>query len=212
MIDPESQANLSQAGKQKNESSDSESSDQAMDDEPDPLQDGVSHQESLDVSVASRPAAEPSKHPTGAQRNQTADTNKAEGFEEASGRPGEGESDLASSGDQVVKTAPGVTPTQRPLEESQSVTSPSGTGKKSKAANKSMVKTREPVLDENANVESNVKQNGKANQKGKNASKLETTEQKMACGSQTPSQVTLINAHKVLSCRVNESENSWCFC
>lgn len=196
MIDPESQANPSQAVKQKNESSDSESSDQAMDDEPDPLQDGVSHPESLDGSIASHPAAEPSKHPTGAQSDQTADTNKAEGSEEASGRTGEG--------DQVFKTAPGVTPTQRPLEESKSVTSPSGTGKKSKAANKNTVKAREPVLDENANTESNVKKKGQANQKGKNASKLETTEQKMACGSQAPSQVTLINAQKVLSCRVHE--------
>lgn len=201
MVNPESQSNLSQEQeqvvKQRNGSSDSESSDHVMDDKPDSLQSEASHVESLDGSAASNPAAEPSEHTAGAQRDQTADTKEADGPEESSGRPGEGESDGPnSSGDKVVKTAPGDIPTQRPLEESKNVISPSGKGKKTTAANKNVAETKEPVLDHNANVE----RKGQTNQKGKNKSKQETTEQKVALGSQTPSQVTLINAHEASAC------------
>lgn len=201
MVNPESQSNLSpeqeQVIKQRNESSDSESSDHVMDDRPDSLQSQVSHDESLDRTGASNPtadpsehAAEPSEHTAGAQRDQTADTKEADGAEESPGRPGEGESDgLNSSGDKIVKMAPGEIPTQRPLEERKNVTSSSGTSKKTQAANKT-AETRETLLDHNAHVEGK----GQANQKGSNKSKKATTEQKVAFGSETPSQVMLINA------------------
>lgn len=201
MVNPESQSNLSlekkQVVKQRNESSDSESSDCVMDERPDSVQSQVSCPESLDGTGASNPAAEPSEHAAGPQRDQTADTKEADGPKDSPGRPGEGESDGPnSSGDKVAKTAPGEIPTQRTLEESKNVTAASGMSKKTQAANKKTAETREALLDHNANVEGK----GQTKQKGTNESKQEATEQKVAFGSETPSQVTLMNAH----------EASWC--
>lgn len=181
-MNQESQTNLSkeQAVKQRNESSDSESSDRLMDDRADSLQGEVSHVESLDGTEASTSGAEPPEDTAGAQSDQTADAKEADASEGSSGRPGEGEKDGPhSSGDKVVKTAQGDIPTQRPLEESKNVISPSGTSKQT--ANKKTAETRGSVLDHNANVE----QKGPTNQKG-NKSKQKTTEQK----------VTLMNTHE----------------
>lgn len=200
-MDPKSQSNPSQKEtvKKRSESSGSEESKDAMDEGPDSLQDEASHMESLDSSMASTPGAEPSEHTTGAVRDQT--TDREEGSKEASGRPGESGKDKPNSpGDQIVKTAPSDTPTERPVEESKSVMSPTDEGKKSKSANKNMINTRESVLDHNANVESNGKQQGKTNQKNK--SKQKTTEQKMVFGPQPPLQVTLINVHEVQKVQV----------
>lgn len=199
MVKPGSQTNLSQnqeqVVKQRNESSDSESSDRVMDDASDSLQGEESHVESLEGTETSNPAAESPEHTAGAQRDQTADTKEPDASEESLGRPGEGESDGPnSSGDKVVKTAPGDIPTQRPPEESKNVISPSGTGEKTNAADKKTAETREPVLDHNANMD----QKGQSDQKNK--SKQETTEQKVAFGSETPSQVTLINPHEASCC------------
>lgn len=194
MIDPKSQSNPSQEESvwKRSESSGSEESKDAMDEGPDSLQDEASHTESLDSSMAPTPGAEPSEHTKGAVRDQTTDR------EEASDRPGESGKDKPNSpGDQIVKTAPSDTATERPVEESKSVMSPTNEGKKSKSANKNMVNTKQSVLDHNANVESNGKQQGKTNQTGKNKSKQKTIEQKMVFGPQPPIQVTLINVHKV---------------
>lgn len=202
-MDPKSQSNPSQkeSVRKRSESSGSEDSKDAMDEGPDSLQDEASHTESLDSSMASTPGAEPSEHTTGAVRDQT--TGKQEGSKEASGRPGESGKDRPNSpGDQIVKTAPRDTPTERLVEESKSVMSPTDEGRKSKSANKNTVNTREPVLDHNANVESNRKQQGKTNQTGKNKSKQKTTEQKMVFGPQPPLQVTLINVHEARKCRL----------
>lgn len=193
--------NSEQSLKKRNELSDSECSDHAMDDRPDSVQDGVSHTESLDSSISSKHGAEPCEHMTGAVRDKATDGEEAEGSKEASSSPGESVNDTPhSSRDQIVKTAPD-TPTQRPVEETKSVMSRSGTGQKSKAANNNTVKKREPVLDHNANEESNEKQKANTNQKRKNESKQKTTEQNMVFGFQTPSQVTLINSHEASTCR-----------
>lgn len=192
MVDPKSQSNSPQkeSVKKRNESSGSEEAKDSMDERPDSLQDEASHTDSLDSSIASTPGAEPSEHKTGAEGEQTTYREEEKGSKEASGRPGESVKDRPkSSEDQIVKTAPGDTPTGRAVEESKCVMSSSDVG------NKNMVNTREPVLDHNANMESDGKQKGKSNQTGK-TSKQETTEQKMVFGSQPPSQVTLINAHK----------------
>lgn len=172
--------------KQRTESSDSESSDHVMDDCPDSLQGEEGPGES-------NPAAELSEPTAAAPKEQTADTKEADGPEEVPGRPGEGEGDGPnSSADTVVKTAPGDAPTERPLEHSKNVMS--GEGKKK--ANKKAAETREPVLDLNANVEGT----GRTNQTGTNKSNQETTEQKVAVGCETPSQVTPMNAHEA-ACR-----------
>lgn len=182
-----------QAVKQIPESSDSESSSRVTDDRPDSLQSEASHTESLDGTGASSTAAEPPEHTAGTERNQAADAS-----EKPSGEPGDGGSDSPnSSGDKVVKTAPGEIPTHRPLEESKNDTSPPSMGKKTNAANQKTADTREPVLDHNANVE----QKDQTNQNGKNKSKQETTKRKVASASETPSQVTLINVHKAPRCK-----------
>lgn len=199
-MDPKSQSNPSQkeSVRKRNNSFGSEESKDAMDEGPDSLQDEASHIESLDSSMASTPGAEPSEHTTGA-RDLT--TDREEGSKEASGRPGKSGKDKPNSpGDQTVKTAPSNTPTERRVEESKSVMTPTDQGKKSKSANKNMVNTREPVLDQNTNVESNGKQQGKTKQKEKNKSK--TTEQKMVFGPQPPLQVTLINVHEARKVQV----------
>lgn len=184
MVNPEGRSNLSQeqAVKQRTESSDSESSDHVIDDCPDSLQ-------GEEGPAESNPAAEPSEPTAAAPKEQTADTKEADGPEEAPGRPGEGEGDGPNScADTVVKTAPGDAPTEQPLEHSKNVMS--GEGKKK--ANKKAAETTEPVLDLNANVE----RAGRTNQTGTNESNQETTEQKVAVGCETPSQVTPMNAHE----------------
>lgn len=194
MVNSESQTKeQEQAVKQRNESSDSESSSRVTDDRPDSLQSEVSHTESLDGTGAPSVAAEPPDHTAGAQRDQAAAAS-----EEPSGRPVDaGSDDPNSSGDKkVVKTAPGGIVTHRPLEESKNVISPSGTGKKTNAANQKTAETRDSVLDHSANLE----QKGQTNQKGKNKSKKETAEPKVASGSETASQVTLNNVHKAPRC------------
>lgn len=192
--------NIEQSLKKRNELSDSECSDHAMNDRPDPVQDGVLHTESFDSSISSEHGAEPCEHMTGAVRDQATDGEESEGSKEASSSPEKSVNDTPhSSRDQIVKTPD--TPTQRPVEESKSVMSRSGTGQKSKAANKNTVKNRESVLDHNANEESNAKRKANTNQKRKNESKQKTTEQNMVFGSQTPSQVTMINTHEASTCR-----------
>lgn len=186
-MDSRSQStNNEQSLKKRNELSDSECSDHAMDDRPDSVQDGVSHTESLDSSISSEHGAEPCEHMTGAAKDQATDREESEGSKEASSSPGKNVND---------------TPGQRPVEESKSLMSQSGTGQKSKAANKNTVKNREPVLDHNANEESNEKQKANTNKKKKNESKQKTTEQNMVFGFQTPSQVTLINTHEAPTCK-----------
>lgn len=199
MVNPESQYNLSQEQvvNRRKESSDSESSDSVMDDRPDSLQSQASHVKSLDGTEASKPAAEPSEHTAGAQKDQTADQKEADGPEKSSGPTGGGESESPkSTGDKVVKKAPDDIPTQRPLGESKNVNSPSGTAKKTKTASNKLAKTREAVLDHNANME----RKRQTTQKGKNKSKQETAEQKAVFSSQTPAQVTLIHTHVASWC------------
>lgn len=203
MMDPKRQSNPSQkeSVRKRSKPSGSEESKDAMDEEPDSHQDEASHTKSLDSSMPSTPGAEPPEHTTGAVRDQT--TDREEASKETSGRPGESGKDKPNPpGDQIVKTAPSDTPTERPVEESKSVMSPTDVGKKSKSTNKNMVNTREPVLDHNANVESNGKQQGKTNQTGKNKSKQKRTEQKMVFGPQSPTKVTLINVHEARTYRL----------
>ncbi|TDH02962.1 hypothetical protein EPR50_G00157870 [Perca flavescens] len=163
-------------------SSGSESSDNAMDETPDSLQDGPSSLESQPSSLAANiPAAPPEDTPV-VEREKAAATEEAGTVgqpEEAPGNPDKGESNTPkSTQDQTLDTAPADTPT--PISgDSKITTSQSGSGKGTKATNPEEQKAekknsknkkdtaKQPALDQNANVEQNVKQTKQSKPKGK---------------------------------------------
>lgn len=183
------------------DSSDSESSDNAMDVTQDSLQDAVS---SLDSQSSSLAANSPET---------TAARVEVKSSEETPHTTYEGERNAPkSTQDQTLNTTPTDTPTQQPVpEDSKSTTSQLDTDKGAKTTNtkeqKSAKKnsknkkdiatqdTKQPALDQNANVEPNVKQTGQTKQKGNNqqAQKQKQNleaERKAVGGSQTPTKVT----------------------
>lgn len=150
------------------ESSDSESSDTTMDERPDSLQDV---QSSLKIQPSSLAAdSEKAVGPVEARCCE-------EGSPKAGGQASDGPK---STQGQKLKTAPADNlPQQPPPQDDKSMTSQSGPGKKSKATNyaeqnpdskkkKDITKTKQPVLDQNANVELNASQTGQTKQKRKN--------------------------------------------
>ncbi|XP_070779019.1 E3 ubiquitin-protein ligase rnf213-alpha [Enoplosus armatus] len=170
----------------KKTTSDSESSDNPMDETPDSLQDGSSSLESQPSSLAANVTAAPPEDTQVTPSKKTAataETRTGRQSEEAPGKPDEGESNAPKSiQDQTLETAPADTPTQHPAsEDSKSTTSQSGSGKGTKATDpkdqktdrknsknkKDTTATKQPTLDQNANVEPNVKQTGQNKQKGK---------------------------------------------
>ncbi|XP_044037270.1 E3 ubiquitin-protein ligase rnf213-alpha [Siniperca chuatsi] len=193
------------------DSSDSESSDNAMDETPDSLQDGSSSLESQPSSLVANTPAAPPEDTQVIQSEQTAATVEAKTgkqSEDDPGNPEEGESNAPkSTQDQTLKTAPADTPTQHPTsKDSKSTTSQSGSGIGAEATNakdqktdrknsknkKDTAATKHPTLDQNANMEPNAKQTGQNKQKGKSQQdqKQKPTAaagQKMVFGSQTPS-------------------------
>ncbi|XP_051243364.1 LOW QUALITY PROTEIN: E3 ubiquitin-protein ligase rnf213-alpha-like [Dicentrarchus labrax] len=198
--------NQGQTTKGERESSDSESSDNAMDETPESLQDGLSLESQPSSLTANTPAA-PSEHAQVIQGETTAAPMETASSEEAPGNPDEGESNAPkSTQDQRLKTALTDTKNKQPTsEDSKSTTPQSDSGKGTKATNskeqktdknsknkKDTVPTKQPALDQNANVELKVKQTGQTKPKGKSQQEQKqkqapAAEQKMVFGSQEPS-------------------------
>ncbi|XP_040919421.1 E3 ubiquitin-protein ligase rnf213-alpha isoform X2 [Toxotes jaculatrix] len=196
------------------DSSDSESSNNAMDETPDSLQDEFCSMDSQPSSTAAAPSA--GTQETQCEKTATpVEAHTASQAEEAPGNCNEEESNAQkSTHDQTLKTAPADTPTQHPTsEDSKSMTpqSGSGSGKGTKATNpkdqktdrkdskKGTVTTKQPTLDQNANVEPNVRQTGQTKQKGKSQQvqkqkQTVATEQKMVFGPQTSSKTDNIGS------------------
>ncbi|XP_040012185.1 E3 ubiquitin-protein ligase rnf213-alpha isoform X2 [Xiphias gladius] len=202
----DNQKKMTQGGR---DTSDSESSNIAMDETLDSPQDDFSSMEGQSSSLIANNIAAPSEGTQISESEKTAATaeaNAARQSEEAPGNSNEGESNAQkSTQDQTLKTAPADTPTQHPTsEESKSTTPQTGSGKGMKAANpedqktdrknskKDTVTTKQPTLDQNANVEPNVKQTGQTKQKqntqkDQKQKQTATAEQKMVFGPQTSS-------------------------
>lgn len=150
-----------------------------MDERPDSLQDVPSSVKIQPSSLAADAPAVPSED-TAAHCEKAVGPVEARGSEEASPKPGGKDSDgPKSTQDQKLKTAPADTlPQQPPPQDNKNMTSQSGAGKKSKATNsaeqntdskkKDIAKTKQPVLDQNANVEPNASQTGQTKEKRKN--------------------------------------------
>ncbi|XP_070836494.1 E3 ubiquitin-protein ligase rnf213-alpha [Chaetodon trifascialis] len=192
------QEQKTQAGR---ESSDSESSSNAMDETPDSLQDGLTSLESQPSSLAANAPAAPSED-TQVIQSETAAAAEAGGSEEAPGNPDERENNaLTSTQDQTLKTALTGSPTQQPLSEDSKGTTPqSGSGKGTVATNpkenrknsknkKNTAATKQPALDQNANVDPGEKQTGQTKQEGKKQQNQQkpAAGQKMVFGPQRPS-------------------------
>ncbi|XP_029293033.1 LOW QUALITY PROTEIN: E3 ubiquitin-protein ligase rnf213-alpha-like [Cottoperca gobio] len=196
----DNQGKSTQGGK---DSSDSESSDNTMDETPDSLKDGSSSQESQPSSVAANDPAAPAEDTQVDQSEKTAATVEARAArqsEEAPRNPDEGEINAPkSTPDQTLNTAPADT--QTPMsEDSKSApsqkeitktTNPKDqkTEKKNSKNKKDTPATKQPTLDQNANVEKNVKRTGQIKPKGKSQQEQQATVaagQQMVFGSQTP--------------------------
>lgn len=183
-----------------------------MDETVDSLQDGLSSLESQPGSSRASTPAAPSEDSKVSQNEKTAATEEARNLEEAPGNPDEGESNEGkSSQDQTLKTAPADTPAQQPMsEDAKSTTPQSDSGKEKKATNpndqktdkknpknkKDTATTQQATLDQNANVELNVKQTGPTNQKGKDQQEQKQKRglaagQEMVFGQQSQSKVRL---------------------
>ncbi|XP_023265809.1 E3 ubiquitin-protein ligase RNF213 [Seriola lalandi dorsalis] len=192
------------------DSSDSEGSNNAMDETPDSLQDEFSSMESQPSFSVADSTAEPDSEGTQVIQSEKAaaaeETNTARQVEDAPGNSNEGESNAQkSTQDQKPTTAPADTPTQHPTsEDSKSTTPQSGSGIGTTATNpkdqktdrkkskKDTVSTKQPTLDQNANMEPNVKQTGQTKQKGKSQQEQKpkqtvASEEKMVFGPQTSS-------------------------
>ena len=194
------------------ESSDSESSDNAMDETADSLQDGLSSLESQPGSSRANTPVAPSEDSKVSPNEKTAAAEEARNPEDAPGNPDEGVSHEAkSTQDQTLKTAPADPPAQQPMsEDGKSTTPQSDPGKEKKATNlndqktdkknknkKDTATTQQPTLDQNANEDPNVKQTGPTKQKGKNQQDQKQKQgpaagQQMVSGSQSQSKVILI--------------------
>lgn len=182
-----------------------------MDETPDSLQDELSPLESQSSSSVVTISDVPSVDAQATQSEKTTATAEATTSEEAPGKPDVGESNgLKSTQDQTLKTSDDTPTQQTILEDSKSTTSEPGSCKKSKATNlkdqqtdrknskdsQDTVKTKQPTLDQNENVEPNAKQGGRTKQKGKNEQDLKQkvtppAQQRMVFGLQTPSRVIL---------------------
>ncbi|KAG7242861.1 hypothetical protein INR49_018116 [Caranx melampygus] len=158
------------------DSSDSESSNNAMDETPDSLQDELS---SMESEPSFSVAAEPTEAAKVTQSEKAAATEAAKQAEEVSGDSNKGQNNAQKSGqDQKVITAPGDTPNQQATSQ-ESTTPQLGSGNKTtntdpkdqktdrKKSKKDAVSNKEPALDQNANVEPNVKQTGQTKQRGR---------------------------------------------
>lgn len=162
------------------DSYESESSDNAVDETTDSLQDGphsLEHPPDFSAEIPPAPSED-----TQVVQSETAPGGVEARTEEAPGNPTEGETNaLQASQDQKLqeKTAPADTPTPA-AEDGKSATSQSGKGTKSNNPKDQMTEKKntknkndaaaknQPPVDQNANVEQNVKEPGQNKQKGKN--------------------------------------------
>ncbi|KAL3987051.1 centrosome and spindle pole-associated protein 1 [Sarotherodon galilaeus] len=167
------------------DSSDSESSDNAMDTTPDSLQDRLSSCESQPSSLTANDIVATAED---AQVNQSeksdgpVQANTVEQCEAATSSPNEMESSAQESPDnQSQKTGPADTPAERPAsEDKKSTTSQSASSESTKATTakdpkektlknqKEADNAKKPKQDQNANVAANAKQSKENTQKGKN--------------------------------------------
>ncbi|XP_033998788.1 E3 ubiquitin-protein ligase rnf213-alpha isoform X3 [Trematomus bernacchii] len=211
------------------DSSESESSENAMDDTPESLQDGPSSLESQPSSVAADIPAGPSEDKQEVQSEMEALALEARTPIHSGDAPGitvEGESNaLKSAQDQALNTAPADT--QTPIQEdskseSKTVASQAGSGKGNKATNlqdentekkgskkrKDLDTNKPPAMDQNANVEKNEKQTGQSKQKGK--SQQEQKQNPMVFGPQTLSKAdpggSSVDAEQTLGAQQSGSE------
>lgn len=178
-----------------------------MDERPDSLQEGLSSSESQPNSLSANSPHLLSEDTQATQTEKTAATAETRHSEDAPRKPLEGEdTGPKTPQDQILKTAAGDTPTQQPTsEDSKTMTSKPGQGKKSKATNNTDQKTdrkkqknekdtttsKRTNLDQNANVEQTAMQTEAIERKGKiqHDQKQKTApvaEQKMVFGPQTP--------------------------
>ncbi|XP_069558951.1 E3 ubiquitin-protein ligase rnf213-alpha [Brachyistius frenatus] len=193
------------------DSSGSESSDNAIDETPDSLQDGFSSMESQPSSLRANSAAASSEDTEVNQSEKTTaavETSTAGRSEEATGKPKEGEGNAQkSTQDQTLETEPADTPTQRPTpEDNKSATPLSESDKGAMTANPKDQKTerknsknkkeadnaKQTTPQQDAKMDPSAKQTGQTKQKGKNQqdqTQKATAEagQKMVFGPQTPS-------------------------
>lgn len=206
--------NQGEKTKDRRDSSDSESSENAMDETPDSLHDGSSPLESQPSSLVANNTAAPAEDTQIIPSEKTAAPEKARTgrqSEEATGNPDEGESNAHKfTPDQALNRAPADTLTQLLTSEDSKSTTQSGSGKGAKATNPKDQKTdrqnsknktdiaatKQPTLDQNANVQPSVKQTGHNKQKGKSQQEQKqkpavVAEQKMVFGTQAPSKVML---------------------
>uniref|UniRef100_UPI0037E8EFFF E3 ubiquitin-protein ligase rnf213-alpha n=1 Tax=Semicossyphus pulcher TaxID=241346 RepID=UPI0037E8EFFF len=181
------------------DSSDSESSDNAMDETPDSLQEGSSSLESQPSSLTANATAAPPED-TPVTRETSADKAEAEGVRQSEKAPG---NTPKSPQDQSLNTAPADTPSQRPPSgDSKTATSGKGektttpkdqkTDRKNPKNKKDTAGTKPPTLDQNANMETSREKTGQVKQKGKTQQeqKQKTTPapaQQMVFGPQTRS-------------------------
>ncbi|XP_038557039.1 E3 ubiquitin-protein ligase rnf213-alpha [Micropterus salmoides] len=202
--------NQGEKTKDRRDSSDSESSENAMDETPDSLHDGSSPLESQPSSLVANNTAAPAEDTQIIPSEKTAAPEKARTgrqSEEATGNPDEGESNAHKfTPDQALNRAPADTLTQLLTSEDSKSTTQSGSGKGAKATNPKDQKTdrqnsknktdiaatKQPTLDQNANVQPSVKQTGHNKQKGKSQQEQKqkpavVAEQKMVFGTQAPS-------------------------
>ncbi|KAK5884967.1 hypothetical protein CesoFtcFv8_018727 [Champsocephalus esox] len=211
------------------DSSDSESSENAIDETPESLQDGPSSLESQPSLVVADIPAGPSEDKQEVQSEKEALALEARTPIHSGDTPGitvEGESNaLKSAQDQAPNTAPADTPTpisKDSKSESQTVTSQAGSGKGNKATNLQDEKTEKkgskkkkdldtnkpPAMDQNANVEKHEKQTGQSKQKGK--SQQEQKQNPMVFGPQTPSKAdptgSSVDAEQTLGAQQSDSE------
>ncbi|XP_033998789.1 E3 ubiquitin-protein ligase rnf213-alpha isoform X4 [Trematomus bernacchii] len=213
------------------DSSESESSENAMDDTPESLQDGPSSLESQPSSVAADIPAGPSEDKQEVQSEKEALALEARTPIHSGDAPGitvEGESNaLKSAQDQTLNTAPADTQTpisEDSKSESKTVASQAGSGKGNKATNlqnentekkgskkkKDFDTNKPPAMDQNANVEKNEKQTGQSKQKGK--SQQEQKQNPMVFGPQTLSKAdptgSSVDAEQTLGVQQSGSDST----
>lgn len=216
----DNQGNRMQSGR---DSSDSENSDNAMDETPESLQDDFSSLESQPSSLVANNTAAPPENTQDIQGERTAANVEEITVRQSDGTPdtcNEGKSNAQkSTKDETLQTASADAPAQNPdKEDTKSTTSQSGSGKGTKTNDPKNQKTdiknsknkkdpgttRQPTLDQNANVEPNVKKTEQHNQKGKTQQdqlqkQTEATKPKMVSGPQTSSKVMRTKLYGKLS-------------
>lgn len=187
-----------QGQRRQGDSSDSEHSDNTLDETQESLQDEVSSLESQPSSVvASNSPAAPSSDTQVIQKEKISagvEESTARQSDEALGNSNEGQSSAQKS----TCIASADTPPQHPVTvDAKSTTSQSRSGKgtndakneKTDVKNSQDKKDKRPTEDQNANTEQNEKQSGATRQKRKAHQQPVASEQKMVFGPQPPSKV-----------------------